>query len=604
MGRKVTAIATVPAALARHLREHSTVASTFDSGHAGRRLVILAALVSAVSSAPAGAAVPDPERNATAQTGWHWYHGLTAAKVKQRLAADGDRIVDVEVQSASPYRFAVATVRNEGVYKREWYWYADVTAAQVAAKLKENKARLIDLETYVARGARRFAVVMVANSGEAAKKWQWYHGLSKPLLTRRLRRNRLVDLESYRERGRTKYAAVMISNTGGDRTDWWYWLNVPLSKVQSSAVSNGARTFSLDRLPNGRYNAIQVKSKGEFSVYEVNVDASRVSHVVSQNAGRIVDIDVYKSGGERRFTVVVNDNADVFNARVRNLARASEELSEGRFGFFVRQIGGPVSVSLGADRMFESASALKVLHHLYLHTRLEGAPPENLNAIVQLPRTFCPSPQVTMGGSTTLDDADRRMMEVSDNETTFAIEQRYGRATLNQYAKSIGAAHTQINHNIGCWEKDSPTTLVDLSRMIEGASDGSLLRTEDVRNRFFDTMIQGRTIGERLEALIAEEAGLAGKSAVAQDFAANTVFRAKGGQYLRVSDGRRANAEIGRILIPYKVGGQVQQRAFAFGHFYNCETCGGDVEQTINGPFRLASAEKFRAAIRAAVATW
>ena len=33
---------------------------------------------------------------------------------------------------------------------------------------------------------------------------------------------------------------------------------MPLSTVQDSASDNGARTFSLDRLSNGRYNAIQV----------------------------------------------------------------------------------------------------------------------------------------------------------------------------------------------------------------------------------------------------------------------------------------------------------------------------------------------------------
>ena len=429
MNRRVTAITTVPAVLARELRDRTAAR---PSSHPARRASVLLAIVAAcafaASSAAAAAAVPDPERDATAQTGWHWYHGLTAAQVTQRLAADGDRVVDVEVQSASPHRFTVATVRNEGVYKREWYWYAGLTAAQVGAKLKEKKARLIDLETYVAGGARRFAVVMIANTGEAAKNWHWYHGVSARTLGLRLRRHRsrLVDVESYRDGGAPKYAAVMIRNSGVDQTGWWYWLNVPLAKVQSSATSNGARTFSLDRLPNGRYNAIQVKRKGEFSAYETHVDARRVGDFASQNAGRIVDIDTYTKGGQQRFTVVVNDNADAFNARVRSLARASQKLRDGRFGFFVKQVGGPVSVGLGADRTFDPAGALRMLHHLYLHTRLEAAPPENLNATVQFPSCpatggtgqcrdldtapyICPTrPSVTATGSMTLDSATTR----------------------------------------------------------------------------------------------------------------------------------------------------------------------------------------------------
>ena len=50
-------------------------------------------------------------------------------------------------------------------------------------------------------------------------------------------------------------------------------------------------TTAGSRLPNGRYNAIQVKREGEFSAYEVNVDARRAGDFVSQNASRIVDLD-------------------------------------------------------------------------------------------------------------------------------------------------------------------------------------------------------------------------------------------------------------------------------------------------------------------------
>jgi hypothetical protein len=253
-----------------------------------RRTVALAVSAAALAagSTSAAAATPDPERNSTSPTGWHWYYGLTEAQVKQRYGADGDRIVDLEVESTSPYRFAIATIRNTGAHARGWYWYYGQTAAQVKAKLKEKNGRLIDLETYVAGGARRFAVVMVVNAGEAAKNWHWYYGQSADSLKARLSEHtsRLIDLESYSEGGATKYAAVMIRNRGVDQSGWWYWRNVTLDTVQNSASVNGARTFSLDRLPNGRYNAIQIKRKGEFSAYEINVDARRARDFISQNA--------------------------------------------------------------------------------------------------------------------------------------------------------------------------------------------------------------------------------------------------------------------------------------------------------------------------------
>ncbi len=583
-------------------------------------LLAVTGLALAVGSSTATAAVPDPERNATTPTGWHWYYGLSEAQVKERYAADGDRIVDLEVQSTSPYRFAVATVANSGVHARGWYWYYGLSAAQVKAKLKERNGRLIDLETYVAGGQRRFAVVMVVNTGQAAKNWHWYHGQSADSLKARLgeHKSRLIDLESYSEGGTTKYAAVMIRNSGVDKSGWWFWRDVPLATIQNSASANGARTFSLDRLPNGRYNAIQIKRKGEFSAYEVDVDARRAGDFVSQNAGRIVDLDTYVVGGQRRFTIVINDNADAYNARVRVLARQSQKLRAARFGMYVKQVGGPVSSSLGADRVFEPASVMKTLHHLYLHTRLEANPAENLNAIVQFPdcpatggtgecappvtaSNICPTRTgVTATGSMTLDSADREMMRISDNRTTFAIEQRYGRATLNAFADAIGAASTQINHNIGCWSNENQITLDDLSRMIEGASDGSLLPTASIRNRFFDTLIQANSVPAGLATLVAEEAALAGKSGIATDFVANMVYRGKGGSY---NGGQRAaRAGFGRVLIPFRSGANVVQRAFAYGHFYNCDDCRNDA--ATGDAYGRAAIEKFRAAIRSAVATW
>lgn len=594
--------------ISRHIRRSATLA-------AATGLVLAAA-----TPAGAVAAVPDPERNATAPTGWHWYYGLSAAQVKQRYAAHGDRIVDLEVQSTSPHRFAVATVRNTAVYARGWYWYYGLTAAQVKARLKENKGRLIDLETYTTGGRRRFAVVMVVNKGQAAKNWHWYHGQSAAQLKARLsqHKSRLVDLESYSVGGTTKYAAIMIRNSGVDKSAWWFWRNVPLSTVRNSASANGARTFSIDRLPNGRYNAIQIKRKGEFSAYEINVDARRAGDFVSQNAGRIVDLDTYVIGGKRRFTVVVNDNTDAFNARVRSAARASQKLRAARFGMFVKQVGAGPRTSLGADRVFEPASVMKTLHHLYLHSRLEANPPENLNAIVafpdcpavnptgecnvgKAPKDVCPTRAgVSSTSFTTLDNADRWMMANSDNRTTFAIEQRYGRAAINAYAGSIGATRTQINQNVGCWGPDNEITLDDLSRMIEGAHDGSLLPTASVRQRFFDTLIQGSSISAGLQALVAEEAGLAGKPSIASQFVANMLNRAKGGSY---GSGQRAvRANFGRMLIPFKVGGTIEQRAFSYGNFYNCEDCAGDGATAT--AYGNAAVEQFRSAIRSAVASW
>ena len=165
-------------------------------------------------------------------------------------------------------------MRNSGPYARGWYWYYGKTADQIADLLDEKNARLIDLEPYVLNGKRVFAAVMVKNTGEAAKNWHWYHGISFARVKELIKehKSRLIDLETYQQGGKKRFAVVMIRNSGVDASAWWWWVNVPLSTVKASASQNGARTFSLDRLSNGNYNALQIKRKGEFSAYEIDMD--------------------------------------------------------------------------------------------------------------------------------------------------------------------------------------------------------------------------------------------------------------------------------------------------------------------------------------------
>lgn len=78
------------------------------------------------------------------------------------------------------------------------------------------------------------------------------------------------------------------------------------------------------------------------------------------------------------------------------------------------------------------------------------------------------------------------------------------------------------------------------------------------------------------------------------------VYRGKGGSYN--SGQRAARAGLGRVLIAFKSGGIVVQRAFSYGHFYNCEDCRNDA--ATGDAYGKAAIEKFRPAIRSAVASW
>ena len=211
-----------------------------------RRLVLLiaalaAALTALVPAATAGAAAPDPERNSTKPARWHYYYGVTPAKLKSLAKSAGDRIIDLEVERTGPTKLAASLVRNSGPYARGWYWYYGKTADQIADLLDEKNARLIDLEPYVLSGKRVFAAVMVKNTGQAAKNWHWYHGVSfarvKELINEH--KSRLIDLETYKQGGKKRFAVVMIRNSGVDASAWWWYVNVPLSTVQQTPARTG-----------------------------------------------------------------------------------------------------------------------------------------------------------------------------------------------------------------------------------------------------------------------------------------------------------------------------------------------------------------------------
>ena len=101
-----------------------------------RKSIVIGAIAAAALAvaSPASAAVIDPERNSTAITGWWWYYGQTEAQLNSIATTNGARIVDIEVESTSPYLFTAAFVKNTGTYARTWYWYYGLTSAGVAAE--------------------------------------------------------------------------------------------------------------------------------------------------------------------------------------------------------------------------------------------------------------------------------------------------------------------------------------------------------------------------------------------------------------------------------------------------------------------------------------
>ncbi|MEC7584179.1 MAG: hypothetical protein VYE77_07660, partial [Planctomycetota bacterium] len=124
----------------------------------------------------AASALCQDVRDLTVPTASGRHYGVSASTISSYLST-GMRLVDIEVESASPLRFTATYTGNSGAYASAYWWYAGLTGAQVSSRLTTNQARLIDLEAYDdGNGNTRFACIMVPNTGSNNKAWWYFYG--------------------------------------------------------------------------------------------------------------------------------------------------------------------------------------------------------------------------------------------------------------------------------------------------------------------------------------------------------------------------------------------------------------------------------------------
>jgi hypothetical protein len=197
------------------------------------------------------------DHNTNVPTGWWMYHGLTAAQVGSYASTNGARLTQVNVDglvSGSP-RFSVRMVRNAGNYSVPgWWWYYGLTFAQVGSYLSTNNARLVDMEPYDAGGgAIRYAVVMVSNTGSAARAWSYLSGVTQPQISTHLSNSghRMIDLDTYYVGATKYYSMVAVANTGADAKAWQWWINQSTAGVAAKVSAFNGRVVKMDRQKDG-----------------------------------------------------------------------------------------------------------------------------------------------------------------------------------------------------------------------------------------------------------------------------------------------------------------------------------------------------------------
>jgi hypothetical protein len=629
-------------------------------GTARRRItafLTLAILITSTAiSAPtttAATLVIDPDRNSAALTGWAWQNDATPAQISAALAG-GARIVDLEVNSTSP-TFSVAYVQNSGTYGRGWWWYYNLTAAELGATLTANNARPIDIEPYNTASGLRFAVVMVSNTGVAAKGWWWFYNQTAASISSFASANnaRVVDLDRYGTGAGDRFNVILIPNTGVDGSAWWMYYNLSASAVGSTLSANNARLIDIERTPTGGYDVVMVPAVGIASWWYHSQSVGSLNAMASQLGARISKIEPYLVSGTRYFAALLVNNVDAETARIRNLAWNGMLPS---WGFYVKKVGGDDVVGLQPDRIFEPASMLKILHAVTALREVQTREANTDVSFLEMPITWYAHPD---DPARTKSDPDydtpdsggdepdkmvcaydgsgdpetdvaytdplgsviiRQTLMSSDNRTTDALTNRYGFVQLNETAALAKMTRTHLYHRIGCDEDASPQpyhanelTLRDAGRIYEGIHDGTLLDT-NYRDWLYSNMPGGAPKADTpLGAMITKEADAAGLTAdETKAFLEQTYTVVKGGSYHDCSwlGGCDVKSTAGGMVnVPFKTGAV----AYVYGRFYNVHVdCSWDEitdkdctrYNTMTGAYNDVAVEMFRKVIKEAVATW
>ncbi len=594
-----------------------------------RTLTAAALWLTASGIAHADANAFTDDKSVDVPTAAYVYVGQTVTQISNLLTANQARLTDIEVSDAANGLFTVTMVRNAGVYAAGWFWYVGQTFAQVNSLVSANNGRLIDIEPYDTASGIRYAVIMVSNTGSTARGWTYLSGVSATQVNSHISStgNRLIQLQPYDEGGVTKYAIITVANTGADAKAWQYFYNQTAAQVGTRLSSFGGRLTSLERRSNGNYDIVLVQNSGAdghyFLYYTGLTSTSTIVNVANQFGSRVFDIGTYLVSGQRRYDVMLIDNSNTENRRIRaafgGSLNASNGLPNGQWGAYLRPVGSTTpSIDLNGERRFEPASAIKAVHNLAVMQRVMNGTASLGDSITYYnygqatQKDACPDPARENGNfdaTTTLDNARNLMMGESNNTMTRAITLLFGTGStpaergptgitaLETIAvNTIGMADTFMNQQyIGCGYQNgfgganqfqrNQTTLADLGKLYEGVQNGQLLGTGTFRDQFYQPMNGGAfdlATGTEADvrAVVQEEATALGKSAaVVTEFINNMEWRYKpggyglgcgSGQYYTCTDGFISISTIaGRLTLPSKKkpGKPIKPVQYVFGRY-------------------------------------
>lgn len=139
---------------------------------------------------------------------------------------------------------------------------------------------------------------MVANQGPYAKTWSWYYAQTVADLAANVSalNARIIDLDVYDVDGEQRFAAILVDNTGAENKAWWWYVNVTAADIATFLAQNNARLIDIDtyRL-NGerRYSVVMIENAGadQKGWWYVGVSPGDVSTYLQSNDARLIALE-------------------------------------------------------------------------------------------------------------------------------------------------------------------------------------------------------------------------------------------------------------------------------------------------------------------------
>lgn len=590
----------------------------------------------------------DADQTLTTPTAWYWYNNVSSAKVSQEITENNGRLIDLEVESASPLRFTVSMVKNSGDYQKNWWWYFGQTKADLQAKMSLHSARIQDLEVYSVNGEQRYAAILVPNTGADAKQWWWYHGISATTLKDKVNANgaRIIDLDTRVVNNVRVYDAVMVKNTGVDAKSWWYYHNKSATEIASLLNQNRARIIDIEDRTAGRFDVVMVRNADKWWWYH-DVSETQLKDLYGRDGARIVDVERYQLNGSTRYSVALINNSNALTTEVG--ASLRDATSTGHVGAYLKEVGGAVLADLQANRQFEPASMIKVLSHLHAMRRLQANDPaanlsklysfyykpgDNINNVLKGDPDVNPDAYAHTVANRITENLGKileRMMERSDNRATLTVFDAFGEAAINATAQFVGMTNTAYTSTIGSGVPGNFLTLADAGKLYEKVLNGTLLGTGTTAQiEFFQRMIDENAgneeqfdnnqdgISQRVRDIVLSEAslrlGLPTTAVAVQSLANNFISKmkrgAKGGSYTlhhSATEWKQVRTTGGWIELPTANGSS--SKRYVYGAFVEDaitpkSPASNPALTKVDGAIGDATSILFRDVIRKSLATW